>query len=126
MGMKIRRFSESSESEIDIEYIRQCFADLIDSGEAVVTEREKNPSSMADCKKWASVSVSQFEINRIISPTKESVSGNNTLKRYIDTHNKNNDRLEEVGRALERIADEYPGYKISVEMFTSLFINIFP
>jgi len=71
------------------------------------------------------MSVSQFEVGRIISPTKEFVSRNNTLKRYIDTHNKNNDRLQEVSLALERIADEYPDYKISVEMFTSLFIKIF-
>jgi len=122
----MRKFSESLDNEIDIEYIRQCFADLIDSGEAVVNEREKEPSSMAPFKKWVAISVSQFEINRIISPTKEFVSRNNTLKRYIDTHNKNNDRLQEVSLALERIADEYPNYKISVEMFTSLFINIFP
>jgi hypothetical protein len=122
----MRKFSESLDNEIDIAYIRQCFADLIDSGVAVVNEREKNPSSMADCKKWASISVSQFEFGRIISPTKEFVSRNNTLKRYIDTHNKNNDMLQEVSLALERIADEYPDYKISVEMFTSLFINIFP
>jgi hypothetical protein len=81
---------------------------------------------MAPFTKWVAISVSQFEINRIISPTKEFVSRNNTLKRYIDTHNKNNDRLQEVSLALERIADEYPNYKISVEMFTSLFINIFP
>jgi hypothetical protein len=81
---------------------------------------------MAPFKKWVAISISQFEINRIISPTKEFVSRNNTLKRYIDTHNKNNERLQEVSLALERIADEYPDYKISVEMFTSLFINIFP
>lgn len=122
----MRKFSESLDNEIDIEYIRQCFADLIDSGEATVNEREKNPASMSDCKKWAAISISQFEVDRIISPTKEFVSRNNTLKRYIDTHNKNNDRLQEVSLALERIADEYPDYKISVEMFTSLFINIFP
>jgi len=122
----MRKFSESLDNEIDTEYIRQCFADLIDSGVAVVNEREKEPSSMAPFKKWVAISVSQFEINRIISPTKEFVSRNNTLKRYIDTHNKNNDRLQEVSLALERIADEYPNYKISVEMFTSLFINIFP
>ncbi len=122
----MRKFSESLDNEIDMEYIRQCFADLIDSGVAVVNEREKDPSSMSDCKKWAAVSISQYEVNRIISPTNEFVSRNNTLKRYIDTHNKNNDRLQEVSLALERIADEYPNYKISVEMFTSLFINIFP
>jgi len=119
--MRIRKFNESSESEIDMEYIRQCFADLIDSGDAEVNERES-----AAHGKCASISVSQFEVDRIISPAKEFISRNNTLKRYIDTHRKNSERLEEVGRALERIADEYPDYKISVEMFTSIFIKVYP
>jgi hypothetical protein len=119
----MRKFSESLDNEIDVAYIRQCFADLIDSGDTIVEERSKDayPKTI----KYVSVSVSQFEINRIISPTKEFISRNNTLKRYIDTHNKNNERLQEVNLALERLADEYPNYKISVEMFTSIFIYIY-
>jgi hypothetical protein len=119
----MRKFSESLDNEIDVAYIRQCFADLIDSGDAIVEERSKNeyPKTI----KYVSVSVSQFEINRIISPTKEFISRNNSLKRYIDTHNKNNERLQEVNLALERLADEYPNYKISVEMFMSIFIYIY-
>jgi hypothetical protein len=119
----MRKFSESLDNEIDVAYIRLCFADLIDSGDTIVEERSKDayPKTI----KYVSVSVSQFEINRIISPTKEFISRNNSLKRYIDTHNKNNERLQEVNLALERLADEYPNYKISVEMFTSIFIYIY-
>ena len=36
----MRKFSESLDNEIDTVYIRQCFADLIDSGAANVEERE--------------------------------------------------------------------------------------
>jgi hypothetical protein len=75
--------------------------------------------------KFVSVSISQFEIDRIISPATEFISRNNSLKRYIDTQNKNNERLQEVNLALERLADEYPNYKISVEMFMSIFIYIY-
>lgn len=32
----MRKFSESLDNEIDAAYIRQCFADLIDSGVATV------------------------------------------------------------------------------------------
>ena len=41
--MRIRKFNESEESldnEIDAVYIRQCFADLIDSGVATAEEME--------------------------------------------------------------------------------------
>ena len=37
--MKIRRFNESVDKEIDGEYIRQCFADLIDEGRAKAIEK---------------------------------------------------------------------------------------
>lgn len=116
----MRKFSESLDNEIDAAYIRQCFADLIDSGAAHVEEREDFYKV-----KFVTISISQFETDRIISPTKEFISRNNSLKRYIDTQNKNNDRLQDIKLSLERLADEYPNYKISVEHFTSIFIKIF-
>ena len=36
----MRKFSESLDNEIDTVYIRQCFADLIDSGVATVEEKD--------------------------------------------------------------------------------------
>ncbi len=36
---RIRKFNESAEREIDAEYVRNCFADLIDSGKAMSIER---------------------------------------------------------------------------------------
>ena len=115
----MRKFSESLDNEIDVAYIRQCFVDLIDSGVANVEEKDGFSG------KYVAISISQFETDRIISPTKEFISRNNSLKRYIDTQNKNNERLKEVNLALERLADEYPDYKISAENFTSIFIRIF-
>lgn len=114
----MRKFSESLDNEIDVAYIRQCFADLIDSGAATVEKRKTVPAYVA-------ISISQFETDRIISRAKEFISRNNSLKRYIDTQNKNNERLQEVSLALERIADEYPDYKISVEKHTSIFIYVY-
>ena len=117
----MRKFSESLDNEIDAAYIRQCFADLIDSGAANVEEREA--SSVG---KFVAISISMFEVDRIISPVKSwPVSKDNSLMIYIDTQNKNNDRLQDIKLSLERLADEYPNYKISVEHFTSIFIKIF-
>ena len=122
----MRKFSESLDNEIDTVYIRQCFADLIDSGAANVEEREATSVVRNVPEKFVAISISMFEVDRIISPVKNSlVSKNNSLMNYIDTQNKNNDRLQDIKLSLERLADEYPNYKISVEHFTSIFIKIF-
>ena len=122
----MRKFSESLDNEIDTVYIRQCFADLIDSGVANVEEREATSVVRNVPEKFVAISISMFEVDRIISPVKNSlVSKNNSLMNYIDTQNKNNDRLQDIKLSLERLADEYPNYKISVEHFTSIFIKIF-
>ena len=124
--MKIRKFNESLDNEIDTVYRRQCFADLIDSGAANVEEREATSVVRNVPEKFVAISISMFEVDRIISPVKNSlVSKNNSLMNYIDTQNKNNDRLQDIKLSLERLADEYPNYKISVEHFTSIFIKIF-
>ena len=122
----MRKFSESLDNEIDTVYIRQCFADLIDSGAANVEEREATSVVRNVPKKFVAISISMFEVDRIISPVKSwPVSKDNSLMIYIDTQNKNNDRLQDIKLSLERLADEYPNYKISVEHFTSIFIKIF-
>ena len=122
----MRKFSESLDNEIDTVYIRQCFADLIDSGAANVEEREATSVVRNVPEKFVAISISMFEVDRIISPVKSwPVSKNNSLMIYIDTQNKNNDRLQDIKLSLERLADEYPNYKISVEHFTSIFIKIF-
>ena len=122
----MRKFSESLDNEIDTVYIRQCFADLIDSGAANVEEREATSVVRNVPEKFVAISISMFEVDRIISPVKSwPVSKDNSLMIYIDTQNKNNDRLQDIKLSLERLADEYPNYKISVEHFTSIFIKIF-
>lgn len=122
----MRKFSESLDNEIDTVYIRQCFADLIDSGAANVEEREATSVVSNVPEKFVAISISMFEVDRIISPVKSwPVSKDNSLMIYIDTQNKNNDRLQDIKLSLERLADEYPNYKISVEHFTSIFIKIF-
>ena len=121
----MRKFSESLDNEIDTVYIRQCFADLIDSGAANVEEREATSVVRNVPEKFVAISISMFEVDRIISPVKSwPVSKDNSLMIYIDTQNKNNDRLQDIKLSLERLADEYPNYKISVEHFTSIFIKI--
>ena len=120
--MKIRKFNESTDKEIDAEYIRQCFADIIDSGIATVEEKES-----AAYGKWVSMSIDLKDIKSgMVNSSLEFISRNTSLGRYIDAYESNNNVYQEVKLALERLSDEYPDYKIKVEIFFSIFINIFP
>lgn len=120
--MKIRKFNESTDKEIDAEYIRQCFADIIDSGIATVEEKES-----AAYGKWVSMSIDLKDIKSgMVNSSPEFISRNTSLGRHIDAYESNNNVYQEVKLALERLADEYPNYKIKVDIFSSIFINIFP
>jgi len=123
--MRIRKFSESLDNEIDAAYIRQCFADLIDSGIATIEEKES-----AAYGKWVSMSIDLKEIKSgtigNMNSSSEFISRNTSLGRHIDAYESNNNVYQEVKLALERLADEYPNYKIKVGVFSSLFIKIFP
>ena len=125
--MKIRKFNESTDKEIDAEYIRQCFADIIDSGIATVEEKES-----AAYGKWVSMSIDLKDIKSgMVNSSPEFISRNasrtlTSLARHIDAYESNNNVYQEVKLALERLADEYPNYKIKVDIFSSIFINFFP
>ena len=120
--MKIRKFNESLDNEIDAAYIRQCFADIIDSGIATIEEKES-----AAYGKWVSMSIDLKEIKTgMVNSSPEFISRNTSLGRHIDAYESNNNVYQEVKLALERLADEYPNYKIKVDIFSSIFINIFP
>ena len=119
--MKIRKFNESTYKEIDAAYIRQCFADIIDSGIATVEEKESAYG------KWVSMSIDLKDIKSgTVNSSPEFISRNTSLGRHIDAYESNNNVYQEVKLALERLADEYSNYKIKVDIFSSIFINIFP
>jgi len=120
--MKIRKFNESLDNEIDAAYIRQCFADIIDSGIATIEKKES-----AAYGKWVSMSIDLKDIKSgTVNSSPEFISRNTSLGRHIDAYESNNNVYQEVKLALERLADEYPNYKIKVDIFSSIFINIFP
>ena len=113
---RLRRFDESSSNEIDAEYVRNCFADLIDSGKAMAIER-----SSAAYGSW-------MEIHCIIEfPDKPRLDQNPRYKlwaSWVTNTKKIGDpanKLEEAARALreietcvERLADEYPDYSYKI------------
>ena len=112
--MKIRKFNEAKE-EVDLEYVRNCFADLIDSGKAKLREA---PDLV--------IQHINIELNRIDEPglRTEGIL-NNKLRDYMKGYIENAAIIEEVLLSLDRIADEYPNYEIQYEVFRqNIFIKI--
>lgn len=110
--MKIRKFNEEANNEIDAAYVRQCFADLIDEGRAKAIE--KNSAAYGS---W-------IEIHCLIEFPDEPKLGDNPKSKlgasWLTNTRKIGDsikRLEEATVAMreieiciERLADEYPNY----------------
>jgi len=114
--MKIRRFNESTSKEIDMEYIRHCFADLIDSGKAMVEEK-----SSAAYGSWAEVNLLlKFPQEPRIDPNMKFKSGaswvTNTSKigDSAKTLEEAAAQMREIETAIERLADEYPDYSFKI------------
>ena len=103
--MRIRKFNESTEP-IDIEYIRQCFIELIDEGKADVNARGSAEASVV-LKARGPEKAGEFggvNIDRIGSGT--------YLARYTKSLEEFTETMKHVALAIERLADEYPDYRI--------------
>jgi hypothetical protein len=117
---RLMRFNESK-SEIDYDYIYQCFGELIDDNKAQIREFENDWNHYVTID----VKVKQF------SPEKRDTGGamkieNSKLLDYINDVKSNTELLEEVEVALMRLSEEYPEYKVNFDVFGySIHINIF-
>lgn len=114
--MKIRKFNESADKEIDAAYVRHCFADLIDEGKAMDVEK-----SSAAYGSW-------IEIHCLIEFPDEPKLGDNPKSKlgasWMTNTRKIGDsikKLEEAAAAMreieiciERLADEYPNYSYKI------------
>lgn len=127
--MRIRKFNEEFDEEtgddLDIVWVKDCFADLVDSEFAEITEHES-----AAYGKWVSISVSMVDLSKgTLNSKSELVSDDNSFVKYVKIHNENNNRLNSIKNALEKLTDidvgGYPNYKITVDVFSSVFIKIF-
>jgi hypothetical protein len=100
----LKRFNENVEDDLDIEYIKHCFADLSDDPECDL-EYETNEDHGAECEvEYVSIS---FNIPRI------------TKGRSIEKMVENSERIALVVKSLDiavkRLKDEYPSYKINID-----------
>lgn len=114
---RLRRFNESK-TDIDYDYIYQCFAELIDEEKAEIREFEND---------WTHYITIDLKIN----PTPDDTGGTTQIEKskifdYINVIKYNNEVLQEVESSLRRLSDKYPSYKVNFDLFIgSIHINIF-
>jgi hypothetical protein len=115
--MRIRRFNESSEGEIDVEYIRQCFIDFVDAGQAKI-----DLGGSAAYGKWVDVAINFPKIPTKLGEWNDDTlrsrklgsewvrNENNLVAKTAENMEKQAGYLREVESCLRRLADEYPDY----------------
>ena len=122
--MKIRKFNEAQTEEFDSDYVKTCFADLLDAG-AQVEEKESDTG-----KKWLSIKIDFNNIDRLGEfggVNREFISRRNKLGDFINKWDSNNKILQKVKISMNLLSEEYPNYKVYSSQLTNttLQINIY-
>lgn len=117
---RLRRFNESK-SDIDYDYVYQCFSDLLDDNKAQIREFEN------DYQKYITI---DLKINQS-NPERRDNGGTVPIEKsklfdYINGVKSNSELLQEVEVALNRLSEEYPEYRVNFDVYAySISINIF-
>ena len=117
---RLRRFNESK-TDIDYDYVYQCFADLLDDNKAQIRQYE------TDYNKYITI---DLKINQS-NPERRDTGGtmkieNSKLFDYINGVKSNSELLQEVEIALNRLSEEYPEYRVNFDVYAySIHINVF-
>ena len=126
---RLRRFNESK-TDINYDYVYQCFAELLDDNKAEIRQYE------TDYQKYITI---DLKINQS-NPERRDTSGypvprsgsraeeieKSKIFDYINGVKSNSELLQEVEVALNRLSEEYPTYKVNFDVFGySIHINIF-
>lgn len=117
---RLRRFNESK-SDIDYDYVYQCFAELLDDNKAQIRQFEN------DYQKYITIDLKINQSNPERRDTGSTVSiEKSKIFDYINGIKSNSELLQEVEVALNRLSEEYPSYKVNFDVFGySIHINIF-
>ena len=122
---RLRRFNESK-TEIDYDYVYQCFAELLDDNKAEIKEIE-NVYSDTSYQKYITINLKINQSN----PERRDTSGypvrrngsraeeieKSKIFDYINGVKSNSELLQEVEVALNRLSEEYPTYKVNFGVF---------
>ena len=115
---RLRKFNESK-VDIDYDYIYQCFAEILDENKAEIREYKN------DYTHYITIDLDIRKFNPEKRDTGPMKIQNAKIIGYINDVKYNNELLQEVEVALNRLSDEYPEYKVGFDVFPySIFINI--
>ena len=115
----LRKFNESGEESLDVEYIKHCFNDLVESSQynedgetgeyrwihngEEVGENEKDPDACVifmNCPDY------------FMKFTPDGYRGD--ISEFIEVNNNFTKFLQKLNGAINNLKDEYPNYKIEV------------
>ena len=117
---RLRRFNESK-TDINYDYVYQCFAELLDDNKAEIRQYE------TDYQKYITIDlkINQYNPERRDTGRAEEIEKSKIFD-YINGVKSNSELLQEVEVALNRLSEEYPTYKVNFDVFGySIHINIF-
>ena len=116
---RLRRFNESV-SQIDYDYVYDCFSELIDENKIEIELIEGNYDDYITLRLRTSPKMDP-RITSQLKPLNES-----HIHTFIKEHNSNNESLQESEVSFKRLSDKYPDYRLQFTDYgTSIFIEIF-
>ena len=105
--MKLKRFNESIECEIDIEYVKNCFIDTIDNGFKVKITRDLDDFADYDLKTCiVSISLTTLKFYR----------EEKSIENVIDEFDKVAEMTRDIKVSIDKIKIEYPNINIIIYM----------
>lgn len=111
--MRLRKFNENK-SEIDYDYIHDCFADLIDDGNIEI-------ELMSYEKITIRLSAKPIITKSLLESIKDT-----KLYDYIEAKNNENELLQRVKLSLKRLESKHPNYFLKFKDYGgSVFIEIY-
>lgn len=111
------RLNESTEEDFDVEYIRNCFADISDEFDLTIKEEEEYGSGYRwGTPKHVKVLIELPRLYGKIAFDDETISGSgpkHSISSLIKASANLNRILEMVDLSIKRLTEEYPEYKFT-------------
>jgi hypothetical protein len=123
---RLRRFNESV-SQIDYDYVYDCFSELIDDNKAEIELVHGGlPFQNYDDYITIRLRTKPKEDSRITSQAKPVENKKSAIYNYINDIKYNSELLQELQVSLNRLSDKYPDYRLQFHDYgNSIFIEIF-
>ena len=116
----LKRFNENVENDLDIEYIKHCFADLSDDPECRLEYEVNDKNNPHFEEKYVEVVDISIDVPRL-------TKGGGSIEKMVENSERIALVVKSVDIAAKRLKDEYPSYTIVIDYIedTRVQINYF-